>query len=301
MSKKVNLESLLFCSECKKTVSSLEDLYFVSEESDHGFCSEDCIETFYSVVVNQLQAEEVEMRNSKSLPYEKESLNKFYDFETGNYHSTLDEIIEANIESPLEQYSFNQDLFSEIFIHISKAHVNNIEVYIIHLCLHYEDNCSLILFTTISEFKEIADYYRAGLRINPGDHGKGTANFEISKDQMEELELKKSSYLADLICNRSEEDIRIEDFINYQQYTRITLEEPDEIYEYKDDELDTIRSYIKTFKKNDETFFYVCVCQLIKNSNEGEVLMPLLTFPSKDTNLYKNYKLGNLVNQQIRN
>ena len=66
MSKKVDLDSLLFCSECKTIVNNLEDLYFVSEESDHGFCSEDCIETFYSPIVSQLQSDEIKFREESN-------------------------------------------------------------------------------------------------------------------------------------------------------------------------------------------------------------------------------------------
>ena len=53
--------------------------------------------------------------------------------------------------------------------------------------------------------------------------------------------------LAEILQNRADDDIPLDQFFDYQQYDGQTLDYPDEIYEDTDNEGDLLITYVKSF------------------------------------------------------
>ena len=81
--------------------------------------------------------------------------------------------------------------------------------------------------------------------------------------------------MARVLETRKEADVPFEEFPLYQQYLSQTMNDPDEIYELKDSEGDQYYSYIKTFEKNGESFYYISLCikdlAVKESKNDGTV------------------------------
>ena len=48
-------KNVYICNQCKKLISDIEELLFVEENSPRGFCSEKCIEGFYTPLFNHFE------------------------------------------------------------------------------------------------------------------------------------------------------------------------------------------------------------------------------------------------------
>ena len=60
-------ELIYLCSECKKIVGHLDDLFFIDEYSYKGFCCEGCIEDFYFPLIKHFEMVEQSLRRKHDL------------------------------------------------------------------------------------------------------------------------------------------------------------------------------------------------------------------------------------------
>ena len=124
-----------------------------------------------------------------------------------------------------------------------------------------------------------------------------TGALEIDQDAITALESKKSTLLAGLLERRLPTDIDFELFQVYQQFYRETLEKPDEIYKWTDNEGDELYSYIKVHDSNGISFYYIVICI----GKLAAQLLPVLSFPTLDPGLYNAYKKGQLITGKLKN
>ena len=122
-------------------------------------------------------------------------------------------------------------------------------------------------------------------------------SLEIEPEVVQAIENKKSIILASLLEERSGLDIPYESFQEYERFFKDTLELPDEVYNSTDDEGDDVYTYIKAHQHKGDTFYYFVICVgLGKSYNvSDEALLPVISFPSLDGDLYNSYKKGKLV------
>ena len=57
---KIN-QPIYYCNHCKKIFSKLDDLLFVEDGTSKGFCSEYCIESFYTPIIVHYEEREKEL------------------------------------------------------------------------------------------------------------------------------------------------------------------------------------------------------------------------------------------------
>ena len=55
-------KNVYFCSNCRKSVPSLSNLYFIEENSHKGFCSELCIEKYYLPIVEYFEKIDADLK-----------------------------------------------------------------------------------------------------------------------------------------------------------------------------------------------------------------------------------------------
>src|SRR5690606_12771157 len=153
--------------------------------------------------------------------------------------------------------------------------------------------------------ENLVDQFRVGERVNTSKTSKSLSSgpdnsleqdVELPAEIIEELDLKKSSYLATLLGNRADDDIAYDEFMDYEQFLPLTLEDPDEVYDRTGEDADEISTFIKSFQYAGGTFFYVVVCWKCQVKNFQErMLIPVLSFPSTDQDLYHEFAIGERV------
>ncbi len=304
---------LYYCSHCRKSVKDVKNLLFVEEESSRGFCTENCIIQFYTPYMEVMGEEELANRETCGL-MSSEGKDHLYQNK---------ELFEKALYSPDEVWVEQSELREEYFTHIYNFKKDGTNFYFILICSYYEGEPSFVFFKTITKSAELVDLYR---KDKPGEdelNNKKNKDISVSESSasdndsevesldeislpvevVEDIELKKSQVLAELLERRKESDIKFEDFMIYDEYISLSIDDPDEIYETEDDAGDTISTNIKSFQKGDLSFFYIVICTKIEipGNLDQLVLVPILTFPSVDNDLYKFYAVGERTHGKLRN
>ncbi len=295
-------KKLYFCNSCRQKVSKIEDLLFV-EESKRGFCSEDCIVKFFTPYMEAFDREEVTLRESLGILPDEVEPDIFHD----------KELFEEALYGASEVWSEKNDLGEEYFTHI---HPLEGGLFYILICSYYEGEPAFVFFKTLTASIELVKAYKRGkaydnevftspessneleLESNDGE----LEDITLPSELIEDMDLKKSEYLADLLERRSESDIPFEQFPLYDDYITLTLDEPDSEFHTIDDVGDKIFTFIKSFQKSGKAFFYIVICLSVEIPNSKDsALMPVVTFPSIDDGLYKFYAVGEKKNRKIPN
>lgn len=293
---------IYYCNHCKTFLDDLEDLLFVEEGTSKGFCSENCIEKFYQHLVDHFE------ENDKKIREELDLLDEDCLQFVGK-----PKLMEMVLSSPIEIWHTDNDLQEEYFCFIRKVTEKGVEpFFLIITCLVYDNKPSFILSATASRNEELLGHYRKEKKLDnkiiselseDEDIEEGFQTVEIEEELLEAIELKKSQLLANLLEERSPSDIPFEKFNMYDTFIEDTLQNPDEVYKKKDDEGDVILTYIKAHELNGISFYYFCVCMKYeKGLKEGlETLLPIITFPSLDGEIYDIYKAGIKVTGALKN
>jgi len=289
-----------FCSQCKKVVDELEKLLFVENESPTGFCSESCIEKFYESLVDHYEELEKTWRASHSL-LDEDIL------EVVGHPVFMDQLLRRPTEVYHYQGSGGDSLYSFI-CEISDGKFG--EFYLMCLCLTYDNQPSFIISASATREDRMVQNYRWGEKVKKVEDFHSTSDeknkkkeIEIDEQTMMDVENKKSVYLARLIEERSPADIPIESFSLYEQYFEPTMMNPDEIYSSKDDEGDTIYTYIKAHDREGVSFYYMILCYRLDTQYDKntDALVPIVSFPTVDGDMYRLYKKGDLISGNLKN
>lgn len=290
---------LYHCCNCKKIVDDLDSLYFVEEGSPKGFCSEDCIEKYYLPIVQFYEGEVESYRSSNEL--ETEDCLSFVGEPT---------FMEKLLSRPSEIWRQENDLKEEVYCFISENSDSMGEkFYLMAICSVFNNRPAFIFAATATKSLELLDEMRIGEQVeNPeefiasAEETEMTNEPSIDKDTMQDLENKKSTYLAQLLVERKETDIPFEQFMLFDQYLEETLEGPDELYKFVDDDGDTIYSYMKAHDREGISFFYFVLCMGFPNltSNSGEAVLPIVSFPTLDGELSQSYRKGELLSGELK-
>ncbi|MAF78642.1 MAG: hypothetical protein CME60_10795 [Halobacteriovoraceae bacterium] len=294
-------KSVQFCSQCKKLVSSTDDLLFVESDSTTGFCSEPCIENFYSPLVDYFEEQEKAWRAQNEL-LDEEIL------EVVGRPSFMDMLLKKPHEIWVQDDVCGSPVYSFIRSFEDKKYD---KFHLMCLCFTYDYGPSFIISASATKNAKLLENYRWGEQIEdltPFYDQISTTEAPVESIEIDEhilmmLENKKSQYLAHLIEERSPADIPIEAFTLYEEYFEKTMMNPDEIYRHQDEEGDTIYTYIKAHDREGVSFYYFIICSRVKEGADlnTEALYPILSFPSVDGEMYKLYQKGELVSGNLRN
>lgn len=292
----MNSSALYFCESCRKSVARLEDLYFVESKGARGFCSERCIERFYLPLVDYFENAHHNFRQTLNL--EQELCQNL---------ATNSEIMSECLGKPEEVWQLSNELDDNYYTFIKPYDDSGTKVFLIAICLVYNGHPSFVLSATATSNHSLLDKLQRGEKIQDldrflqMDNGKETLSSEIDEQVISRVEAKKSTLLAWLLEQRRVDDIAIENFASYHEYERLTLDDPDEIYEWQDAEDDIMLTYIKAHAKEEKSFYYLVVCSLFSENGVNQVAIPVLSFPSNDPNLYNFFKKGEKVSGSLRN
>lgn len=286
-------KKIYFCTECKKRLIDLEEILFIEDDSPRGFCSEKCILSFYRPYMKVFQEQEQELRAIFSLEVEENIL-------TVNEEESS---TQTALYSPHEVWQDSSELQEIYYTHILQLDFNG-PVFFILICSYFESNPSFMFHKVITRSEKLVENYRVGEKIEISNQEElgSDQEVELPAELIEQMELKKSQLLAQLLAARESSDIDFEEFIDYEKFLTSTLEAPDEVYEKHDDEGEVMATFIKSFKEDLFCFYYVAICW--KCSVDGikdQVLVPILSFPSTDHELYQDYAVGDKTLGQVKN
>jgi hypothetical protein len=287
---------IYFCSHCKKILKSVEELYFVEDGVNRGFCSEQCIEDFFTPIVAYFEKSEKSLRGKWSLNDEP-CLSYIGD---PTYMNQL-------IHYPTEVWATSNDLTESYYTFIKELKDSKDQkFYMFMICSIFQDKASFIFMASATYSNDYLNEFRVGTKEDDV-----TAFIEEQMDEREiaeasefntEVENKKSQLLAKLLEDRSPADIPFEQFPLYDEYLQDTLKAPDEVYTHQDDDGDTVYTYIKAHDRNGTSFYYFIICvQILGIEGDNEkTVTPVLTFPSVDGELYKTYRKGEQLSGSLK-
>jgi len=287
---------LYYCTECKTVLDSLENLLFVEDLSSKGFCSETCIEDFYLPLIHHFEGIENDLR--KSLGLENEMALDLLD----------KQFIEKVISQSDQIWKVSNELDENIFTYIK--HFSDYTGAVI--CKVYNGEVSFVFLGLITRSKELLAEICSGElltghdKIEPDREEQESYNEGFNKEDfnfMQLLENKKSKLLADLLVKRKDNDVPFEDFMLYESSYPETLEVPDEVFEFRDNEGDVFFIYIKSFIKENENYFYIISCLKKKDNGDSEEVsvFPVLAFPTNDLDLYSEFRTGKRISALLKN
>ncbi len=295
-----------FCSHCHSAIVDASEVLLIESSIARPFCSEKCIVDFHSKFVDFFEEKELRLREKLNL------INK------EDYQFLLDENDELskNLLTQADEIWLDTSELGEHYYHLIKTiNYQGSSLYLLGTALFYHERPSMLLFHTVTSFESLVNEFRKDENIknkknqpstqsaSPSEADTPKKEVTIPDEVIQALEKKKSEYLADFLTFRSKQDINLEDFTKYEKYTGMVLNDPDEIFEYIDADNDQILTYIKSFIQKEGPFFYIVVCLKVDEdlkSNE-DVLIPIITFPSTDGELYKKYKLGERISGGLKN
>lgn len=298
METKTSIKSAVYsCYQCRSLHQTLQELLFVEENSSKGFCSEKCIEKFYSPLLSYYENQEILLRKDLNLVDE-----------TVLFGVSDEEVMKRLIESPDEVWRLTNELGEEIYTYIKFFN----KAYFIVLCTAFKNEPSYIFNTTKTSDERLVNEYRIGNVV--------TRENRKLQDLEEIIERKKSEILATLLQADTEDDIEMERYTDYDHFLEETMREADEIYEHKDKYGDVMVTYIKSFRDHGAGIFYIVVClksdspslknleQEISGLNAEEdrvrdlmTIFPVMAFPTRSGAVYREFKQGKLISGHLSN
>lgn len=283
----------------------LDDLLFIDEYSHKGFCSEECIEDFYFPLIKHYEVVEHSLRKKHN------SLNEL---PPGAIIEA--DVVEAVLGQPDEIFRQTNEL-QETFYNFIK-HFNDYTVVVVSAV--YRKEASFVFLATKTKLQALITEFRYGEMVTDWARTEEEEDQEISVELEDEevimeddhnddedmifiqlLESKKSNLLAEILMTRKDHDIPFEDYTGYESCFQETLDSPDEVFEKKDKEGDVIFTYIKSFSRGRETFYYIVTC--LKRVIVGETVnvYPILALPTIDMEMCQEFRGGTRLSGPLKN
>lgn len=286
------LGQFYFCTECNKEIKAQEDILFIQEANPKGFCCEDCIDEHYLPMRRSFLNAELQFRHEHGLDDDVSLADR--------------ELLDADILFMPDEIWMQENLIGEKFyIHIK--HDEKKTNFVLAILSYVNETPSYIYHKFYTQSFQLIEHFRHGLELSAleANETDGAENFEIMQTQLDqevldELESKHSQLLAELLSFHDPADIALEEYPLYEKYLMECLDTPDEIFISIDETGDEIQTHIKSFKENDNQFFYITICWPI-DADDIAQLVPILSFPSKDKNLYQQFAKGQRQSKIIKN
>lgn len=303
---------IYYCDGCKKVMSSIEEVIFVEQVRYRAFCNEKCIIDFFTPLINFFETEEYEFRREFNVEENiKIALND------------RERMMDQTLKNPDELWVHGHELSEEIYYYIKKHEEFN-DTYMVAATLVFEGYPSFILLELLTTRESVLSFYRRGRKTEARTQQNSNQTSSMENDQeslasnesnefrelervdpklIEFIERKKSFFLAKLLEDRKDNDINFESFPQYDHLLHETLERPDEVYmqEFSEEGAEIpFFIYIKNFQNDEHSFFYVAICLHYSVDHEAmeETLIPIISFPSNDSELYMKYKKGTRIEGQ---
>lgn len=302
-----------FCTCCSEKVANIDQAFVLDEKSSKYFCSEACIVAFHQPYIQFFQNQEDHWRAEFKCESEKILLS------TKEQQYWLD----LNLKQPDEVWLLEDAVGSEYFCMIKRCGVSVDSTYVIVITHLFNLKPSFVFHHTFTKNLKFLEKFRWGKSFGKGDLSdmkrspkeESSEDVVLSKDLMQEIELLRSQLLSELILMRTDHDIPLEGFSAYEKYMEKTIDKPDETFEFKTKDGHMLLVNISDQQEKSKTIYYFVVSMKLTpdlmakhahlmNSNgvaDRPMIIPVLAFPSVDSDIYQFYKRGHCINKRSLN
>jgi hypothetical protein len=124
-------------------------------------------------------------------------------------------------------------------------------------------------------------------------------DFYLPDETVEWIAQKKSELLAWVIQHRHDDDIPFEEFGDYAERLPETLTQADETWEQEWDG-HPIQVQIKMFEQDETVWMFVVSMKapVLNDEEEGDVIVPVLVLPTRQTVWLKKWLTGQKIQTQ---
>jgi len=286
------------CNCCRKEIVDLPDLLFVENDSSRYFCSENCIEKFFTPLVSHYNALEDNLRREVGVTKDNDSTALDYLGDS----AVMDRLLYTPTEIWVDRNVAGEEVYH--FLSLIEG-VDNGPLYGVVVALVREFSPSFILSATVTKSLELFNKYRLGMKIDDISSylkrgGEQISEMALDEEIFNSVERLKSELLATHLELRSENDVPYEDFYLYEECLSKTMENPDAVY-YHQLHGQELLSYMKSGSGKHGAFFYIVIClRLADDAAENNLVVPVFSFPTIDGDLYQQFCEGTQVFGDIK-
>lgn len=295
------------CQHCAKDLEHEPRALFVEQEVGRLFCSEECITGYFATEIQHLEREYFQRLSDTDL--------------SAKERVALAHLRWTTLERPDEVWRERTLSGDSRFTLISQfPGEDGGVVWSICICLFLNDEPSFLYLAFPTKSEAMVEYYRTGERyvrdLTRAAQARAEAEANASEfaptedpeksgetnatDRLGAPWTADETYRAQLVYERSDDDIAPEEFGEYQECLEPTLDEPDEIWSYFAEgpgqpKGAKIYHFIKRFPTEDEdgaehsTWFII----MAKESDDAEQIEILDAFPTRDPGLVDRHRHGN--------
>ncbi len=278
------------CTHCKTKIEDVNKSIIVDDHRPAPYCSEKCVDSFYQSEIAHFLTQEKELR--RDLQY----------FDKIIIDDQIKEsYLKETLKDPQEIWQDTNPLGEKYYYLLSQfPYEDQTTFHFIIICKVFNSKPSFILHFTMGQDNRFINFYRTSKKIK-GDEPKDGFEKEqmvIPQAILNEIQVLRSEYFAQMLERRQSEDIRYEYFPLYEKFLQETLDNPDEIYEQVENDK-IISTSVKTAYLNESPFFYYVIGMKIKEV-DNEVILPIFSFPTTDIELCKYFNKGQLIQKQVK-
>jgi hypothetical protein len=302
------------CQNCAERMGTQSRALFVEEEVGRIFCSERCIAAFFTPEIERLEKEYHRRSGASDLTREE--------------RDGLAHLRWVTLQEPDEVWREKTLTGDYRYTLISEFQPGNRRVWCVCICLFLRGEPSFLYLAFPTRNAALMSQYRRGERIQwPLRARKGRekaaqpqAQAHVddhpapdSADTTAEAELPSASELGDrlanpwtedetlraqLISERSDDDIPPEEFGLYQSCMDETLEAPDEVWAFQAGGEDSARLYhfIRNYPEESPGVWFIIVAREAsapaEEPEEEDQIEILDAFPTRDAALVDRYRRG---------
>lgn len=286
--KKVEQE---LCYHCSKDLSGPERALFVEEELGRIFCSENCIANFFTPEIERLEKEYFRRVSSSDLTSEEKEAYAHFRWIT--------------LQEPDEVWCEKTLTGDNRYTLISEFQPGNKRVWCICICLLLRGEPSFLYLAFTSKNAAMVNQYRKGERVqwvrpenadsskksNENESGPESNSKESRGDRLADAWTDDETFMAQLVQERSADDISADEFSLYQSCLEETLQEPDEVWSFKTGSSLSPKLYhfIRYYPDENPGVWYVIVAREADDEEQIEILD---AFPTRDSSFVDRYRRG---------
>ncbi len=279
------------CTNCKNSVEDVNKSIIVDDHRPALFCCEKCVDSFYRSEIEHFLTQEKELR--RDLQY----------FDKIIIDDQIKEsYLKETLKDPQEIWEDTNPLGDKYYYLLNEfPYEDQTTFYFIIICKVFNSKPSFILHYTLGQDQRFVNFYRTSKKVKGEEPKDGFSKEQmvIPQEILNEIQVLRSEYFAQMLELRKDRDIKYEYFPLYEKFLTETLDNPDEVYEQVENDK-IISTSVKTAYLNEEAFFYYVIGMKIKEV-DNEVVLPIFSFPTTDVDLCKYFNKGSLIHKKVRN
>lgn len=282
-----------YCANCRISLEEVERILFVEKELGRCFCSEDCIRDYFQPTIEFMREELAKARSEADMTEAESSRYAHYQ--------------PLTLEDPDEVWVDETETGERHFTFISHFRQGEDRISYAVVCLTIEGVPSFVFLSFATRDEDLVDEYRRGIDLRVTDEqAEAAAETGSQKDDgarlavEEPVEQNPDEHVSDIERLyqelRQPGDIAREDFPKYEPFIEATIDEPDEIWRFIDDEGNEWFTFIAR-QSNPEAdiddFTMIAVCEPAYDEGSSiKTFEVVFAFPTTDPGLIQHFRKG---------